>query len=218
MEVFTFNGKKYFVDPQGFLKDFEDWDKNFANGIAVTLGIKDGLKESHWNVIHFVRAFHIKTDMCPLVYEVCKANGLHLKDLKELFQTGYLRGVCKLAGITYKESNVKYSRVEALSMKAKHETDEKVYRVDIHGFLVDHTEWDPKYAIFSARDMKIKAGLTDKHWKLIDYLRNRYEKTGVVPRIFETCEANQIDLDELEELFPDGYHRGAVKIAGLRVR
>ena len=29
---------------------------------------------------------------------------------------------------------------------------------------------------------------------------------------------NLIDLDELQKLFPDGYHRGAVKIAGLRVR
>ena len=34
----------------------------------------------------------------------------------------------------------------------------------------------------------------------------------------ETCEANDIDIDELEQLFPDGYHRGAVKIAGLRLR
>ena len=29
---------------------------------------------------------------------------------------------------------------------------------------------------------------------------------------------NTIDLDEIETLFTDGYHRGAVKIAGLRVR
>ena len=34
----------------------------------------------------------------------------------------------------------------------------------------------------------------------------------------ETCEANDIDLDELEQLFPDGYHRGVIKIAGLRLR
>ena len=29
--------------------------------------------------------------------------------------------------------------------------------------------------------------------------------------------ATSLDLEELEELFPDGYQRGAVKIAGLRV-
>jgi tRNA 2-thiouridine synthesizing protein E len=36
--------------------------------------------------------------------------------------------------------------------------------------------------------------------------------------VTETCEANDLDIDELEQLFPDGYHRGAVKIAGLRLR
>jgi tRNA 2-thiouridine synthesizing protein E len=34
----------------------------------------------------------------------------------------------------------------------------------------------------------------------------------------ETCEANSIEIDEFATLFPDGYHRGAVKIAGLRLR
>ena len=27
-----------------------------------------------------------------------------------------------------------------------------------------------------------------------------------------------LKIDELEKLFPDGYHRGAVKLAGLRLR
>jgi tRNA 2-thiouridine synthesizing protein E len=36
--------------------------------------------------------------------------------------------------------------------------------------------------------------------------------------VIETCEATDLDIAELERLFPDGYHRGAVKIAGLRLR
>ena len=59
--------------------------------------------------------------------------------------------------------------------------------------------------------------LTDKHWQIINFLRKSFEKNNMVPTIYETCEANGIDLEELEKLFPDGYHRGAVKIAGLRV-
>jgi tRNA 2-thiouridine synthesizing protein E len=66
--------------------------------------------------------------------------------------------------------------------------------------------------------MKIHGGkLTDRHWKIIKYLRDRFQKTQEVPTIYETCEANQITIEELEYLFPDGYHRGAVKLAGLRM-
>jgi tRNA 2-thiouridine synthesizing protein E len=66
--------------------------------------------------------------------------------------------------------------------------------------------------------MKMREGLTDKHWRIIRFLREHFRKNSVVPTLFETCEMNQIELDELETLFPDGYHRGAVKIAGLRAR
>ncbi len=62
--------------------------------------------------------------------------------------------------------------------------------------------------------MKMPGGkLTKRHWEIIRYLRKSYYTTGKIPTICETCEANHIDLDELELLFPDGYHRGAVKIA-----
>ena len=57
--------------------------------------------------------------------------------------------------------------------------------------------------------------LTEKHWKIIYYLRARFAKTGKIPTIYETCGDNGIDIEEFGELFPDGYHRGAVKIAGL---
>jgi tRNA 2-thiouridine synthesizing protein E len=57
-----------------------------------------------------------------------------------------------------------------------------------------------------------------KHWQIIRFLRSTYYKTGKIPTVTETCEATDLDIDELEQLFPDGYHRGAVKIAGLRLR
>ena len=96
---------------------------------------------------------------------------------------------------------------------------DKTYTVDVRGFLVNPEEWDEYYAVYKAYDMKINSEgkLTDKHWAIIDYLRKKYKKDKNVPTIYETCEANQIDIPELEKLFPDGYHRGAVKIAGLRI-
>ena len=67
--------------------------------------------------------------------------------------------------------------------------------------------------------MKMPGGkLTKRHWEIIRYLRKSYYTTGKIPTICETCEANHVDLDELELLFPDGYYRGAIKLAGLRLR
>jgi tRNA 2-thiouridine synthesizing protein E len=63
----------------------------------------------------------------------------------------------------------------------------------------------------------MRGGLSEDHWRIISYLRERFEMTGSVPSVHETCEANQVGLDELERLFPEGYHRCAVRIAGLRV-
>jgi len=60
--------------------------------------------------------------------------------------------------------------------------------------------------------------LTQKHWSIIRFLREQFQKTGAVPTVHQTCEAFKIEIEELGELFPDGYNRGAVKIAGLRVR
>ena len=99
------------------------------------------------------------------------------------------------------------------------EAYDKTYEVDVRGFLVNPDQWDEYYAVYKAYDMKIHGGkLTDKHWQIIRFLRESYEKNEEIPTIYETCEANQIDIEELEQLFPDGYHRGAVKIAGLRMR
>jgi hypothetical protein len=37
-----------------------------------------------------------------------------------------------------------------------------------------------------------------------------------VPTVYETYEDTGVERDLLERLFPDDYHRGLVKIAGLR--
>jgi tRNA 2-thiouridine synthesizing protein E len=221
MKNFSFEGKIYSVDSEGFLLDYNQWDENFARGLAPEVKIPEGLTREHWKVIHFIRKTFKQDGECPLVYQTCKANGLHIKDLKTLFPTGYLRGACKLAGITYKERFIDYYGEKEPEFRAggvRPEIEEKVYRVNVRGFLVDPTEWDQNFALHKAHEMKMTEGLGDKHWKIIHFLRDYFKQNGLVPTVYETCEANQIELDELERLYPDGYHRGAVKIAGLQVR
>jgi tRNA 2-thiouridine synthesizing protein E len=218
MNTFTFGTKTYQLDTEEFLSDFNQWDENFARGIAPKLGMLSGLSEDHWKIIHFIHDSFKQTKRCPLVYETCRVNRLHLQELKKLFPTGYLRGACKLAGITYKEGYLDQSWVEEFAERVTSGAQpETTYEIDIRGFLINPSQWDKKFAAYKAHEMKMPK-LTDKHWQVINFLRESFEKNNLVPTIYETCESTGIDLDELEKLFPDGYHRGAVKIAGLRVR
>jgi tRNA 2-thiouridine synthesizing protein E len=100
MSIFEFNGKSYRLDAQDFLVNPVEWDEDFARGMAPKVGIITGLREDHWNVIRFIRDSYNKTGECPLAYESCRVNRLHIQELNRLFPSGYLRGACKLAGIT----------------------------------------------------------------------------------------------------------------------
>ncbi len=217
MKLFQYKDKEYEIDSGGFLLDFDQWDEDFAEGMSPNIQIDNGLTKAHWDVISFIRDTFKELGKCPLVYQTCRMNKLSLKHLRSLFPTGYLRGACKLAGITYKEGYLKYSWVMKKAEEASTFQD-KTYTVDIRGFLVNPDEWDEQFAIYKAFEMKMPDEMTSKHWQIIHFLRENYKIENRVPTVYDTCEANDIEIEELEELFPDGYHRGVVKLAGLRVR
>ncbi len=217
MSTFTFGTKTYATDTEDFISNFDDWDENFARGMAPKTGIIAGLSEDHWKIILYIRDAFKQTGKCPLVYETCRENRLHIQELKTLFPAGYLRGACKLAGVSYKEGYLDQSWAEDFAEQVTAGTREKSYQVNVRGFLVNSSQWDEKYAVYKAWEMKMPK-LTDKHWEIIHFLRESFAERNLVPTVYETCEANRIEIEELQRLFPDGYHRGAVKIAGLRVR
>jgi len=66
--------------------------------------------------------------------------------------------------------------------------------------------------------MKNPRGLTDKRWQIINFLSDYYKRNKIILTVYGTCDTDNIELEELEQLFPDGYYRGEIKIAGLRVR
>jgi len=220
MGVLKHKGKSYDLDSSGFLTDTERWDENFPDAIAPQLKIEKGLTKEHWDVIHYIRNTYKKTGICPTVFESCRMNGLRRKQLKKLFPTGYQRGACKLAGISFRDSHKQQELFTTEAAEALHAVaSKKSYTVDVRGFLMDPDEWDEHYAIHRAYEMKIPGGkLTEKHWKVINFLRESYKKNNEIPNVYDTCEASDLELEDLEQLFPDGYHRGAVKIAGLRLR
>lgn len=218
MPYMTFNGKTYEVDTLGFLLDFNHWDEDFAAGMAPSVFIRTGLTKKHWDIIYFIRDTMEQLGRCPLVYHTFRMSGLPLKEIKELFPTGYLRGACKLAGITYKEAYVGRPGIPGAKLDSPKDVKGKTYEVDDAGYLVDSNSWDPHFAAFKAQELNAAVPLSDKHWDIIYFLRRHFSDHGQIPTVFETCESMGIDLEELEKMFPSGYHRGAVKIAGLRFR
>jgi len=208
--VISFHGKEYGVDQNNLLLRPEDWDENFAEGIAPMAGLAHGLTEKHWEVILFIRRYWSETGTCPTVYQTCRILGLHLAGFHFLFPAGYQRGACKLAGISFK-SGLHGDGRESPGGGIRS------YRIDVYGFLLDPDEWDDRFAIMKAAEMKLPGGLTPEHWEILRTLRQEYYRNWHLPTCHEACQATGIDMEDFERLFPDGYVRGAVKMAGLRI-
>jgi tRNA 2-thiouridine synthesizing protein E len=217
MKQFSHMGVTYEVDEQGCLLDPARWDEHFAEGMARECDIPV-LSREHWDVIHFIRDTHKKTGICPTIFATCKANGLSPHEMKKLFPTGYHRGVCRIAGVHYRVNHMPYGdHIKESVADLRAMVNDKAYCMDVRGFLVDPESWDEDYAAHRALEMHIPEGrLTTDHWRIIHYLRDVYQREQRIPNIYETCEHCNLDLESFEALFPDGYHRGALKIAGLR--
>jgi len=106
--MFSYKNKDYAVDSNNFLRDRADWDEDFAEGMAPACGIQNGLTTDHWQVIRFIRRHLAEHGECPLVHQACTALAAGSDRFRRLFPTGYLRGACKLAGITYGDRIVEY--------------------------------------------------------------------------------------------------------------
>ena len=208
----TYNGKSYTLDHYGFLHPPEQWDENFANGIAGSLGIYGGLTKKHWDFIRYLRKKLTEEKKLPTVINACAENKVRLKKFRLLFPTGYHRGACKIAGINYE------FMCESKYCLCSYEIPPSIradYKISPLGFLEDFDQWDERFAFFVIREWNLPQGLTERHREIIRFLRGFYERNKDIPTIFETCKATRLTLEELEELFPDGYQRGACRIAGL---
>ena len=217
MRTFLFKDR-YKIDAYGFLLDPQQWDEPFAEAMASEAGIVGGLTDDHWRVLRFVRNSFDKINVCPLIYIACLKDDLGLGDLRRLFPTGHFRGACRLAGISYRAAKTQHLWIEEHLVHYTRLYERRVYQADVLGYLLDPNDWDELFALRQAHETNLPDYLSDRHWQIIYYLRKRFADTGQVASLHEACDANRIDLAELERLFPAGYNRGAVMTAGLRMR
>jgi dissimilatory sulfite reductase related protein len=86
--------------------------------------------------------------------------------------------------------------------------------VDAEGFLTDPMQWDDEVAEELARDAGISE-LTDRHWLVVRFMRERYLQTGNAPSIRSLGKESGVPIKELYQLFPKGPAKLAAKIGGI---
>lgn len=86
--------------------------------------------------------------------------------------------------------------------------------LDEDGFLEKPEDWNEEVAKALATTEDV-AVLTEEHWKVVNYLRDYFQKFGVAPMVRKLCKETGCDLKTMYVLFPSGPAKGACKIAGL---
>lgn len=85
---------------------------------------------------------------------------------------------------------------------------------DREGYLLDDLDWTPTLAEALAREDG-QESLTDRHWKVINFLREFFAQNGRAPLNRQLRQGLGRDLMSLEKLFPGGIKRSARRWAGL---
>jgi len=92
---------------------------------------------------------------------------------------------------------------------------------DNEGFLLHPDDWTPAVAEAIARE--IGQPLQQEHWQIIDYIREVFEHSEMVPEarkllrfMRSTWGPERATRRYLYQLFPTGYGQTACKIAGMR--
>ena len=86
--------------------------------------------------------------------------------------------------------------------------------VDAEGFLVDPEQWTREVGAEIARENGIPE-LTDRHWQVVDFMRDRYLTEGAAPSIRTLGKASGVPVKELYALFPKGPAKLAAKVGGI---
>jgi len=86
--------------------------------------------------------------------------------------------------------------------------------VDVEGFLQKPEQWNEEIAAEIARENGI-AELTERHWKVVRYMRTRFLDTGAAPSIRSLGKESGVEIKELYKLFPKGPAKLAAKIGGI---
>jgi dissimilatory sulfite reductase related protein len=86
--------------------------------------------------------------------------------------------------------------------------------VDAEGFMTNAEQWNEEIARAIARENGIRE-LTERHWLVVRFMRERYLATGNAPSIRSLGKESGVPIKELYQLFPKGPAKLAAKIGGI---
>ena len=88
--------------------------------------------------------------------------------------------------------------------------------VNDEGYLTNPAQWSREIAEAISKEEQIESPLTEKHWKVIEYLQKYFKENGKMPTIRNLKKSGIMPTKELYGLFPGGPLKKASKIAGLK--
>lgn len=84
---------------------------------------------------------------------------------------------------------------------------------DAEGFMLDYKQWNRDIA--KELGDKIGLELNDRHFVVVDFMREEYEKNGQSPTLRSIGKRSGVAIKELYQLFPKGPAKKAAFVAGL---
>ena len=84
--------------------------------------------------------------------------------------------------------------------------------VNDEGYFLDASQWSKNIAVEMAKRENIE--LTDKHYQVLEFLRNRFLK-GETLTMRSIGKSGIVDIKQFYELFPGGPLKMSSKIAGI---
>ena len=84
---------------------------------------------------------------------------------------------------------------------------------DQDNFMVDPNAWTPEIA--EAIAGKLGITLTDRHWVVLNFVRDEFKTRGEPPTLRRITKSTDVDTKEIYALFPGGPAKTASRIAGL---
>lgn len=92
----TISGKTIYVNEEGFMTDFKQWDKEIGEALAQENNIQ--LTPRHWQVLEYLQEEY-KKEVPLSIRKIGKSGVLDIKEFYSLFPNAPLKTSTKIAGI-----------------------------------------------------------------------------------------------------------------------
>jgi TusE/DsrC/DsvC family sulfur relay protein len=97
MATATIHDTEVHVDAEGFMTEYDEWDKTLAGDLAAAIGVE--LTPRHWETIDFLREDYVAEGDTPTLRRVAAGTGISIKQLFELFPGKPAKKMAYVAGL-----------------------------------------------------------------------------------------------------------------------